>query len=374
MTVEVVLGDILNDKSQTLVNTVNCVGVMGKGIALEFKKRYPAMFEDYKKRCRKGEVEHGVPYHYEDIFGNSIINFPTKDHWRSASRIDDIVNGLDIFINHYKSWNVTSVAFPPLGCGNGGLLWEDVGPLMYRKLSFIDIPVRIYAPYSTPEDHMTCEYLSESMNYNENITGDILRTKITPEKVLLLEVLFRLEKMKYASPVGRTIFQKICYMLTQTGVDLNISFRQGTYGPFSDGARDLIKEFSNCNLITEKKTGSMINIRTGSEFPVVKEQFKEEIRAGDDKIEMVVDLFSRIRSTEQAGEVTTVFYVYSELKSRRPFGKISEEMIFDRVIEWKNYWADEEKLKSVADAVRILTVLRWISVEFSDNLPVSEIV
>jgi len=132
-----------------LVNAVNCVGVMGKGIALEFKKRYPAMFEDYVARCKRNEVRLGEPYLFRDLSGALIMNFPTKDHWRSPSRLKDIDDGLEYFAKHAADWGVTSVAFPPLGCGNGGLAWADVESLMYRNLAELPIEIEIYTPRSS---------------------------------------------------------------------------------------------------------------------------------------------------------------------------------------------------------------------------------
>src|SRR5213079_1244016 len=93
-------GDLFESSAQTLVNTVNCVGVMGKGIALEFKKRYPAMFEDYVVRCRRKQVRLGEPYLFRDLGGTMILNFPTKDHWRSPSHLEDIDEGLEYFAKH----------------------------------------------------------------------------------------------------------------------------------------------------------------------------------------------------------------------------------------------------------------------------------
>ena len=141
-------GDLFTSRAQTLVNAVNCVGVMGKGIALQFKKRYPAMFEDYAARCRRNEVRLGEPYLFRDPCGTMIINFPTKDHWRSFSRLKDIDEGLEYFVKHAADWGVTSVAFSPLGCGNGGLVWSDVEPVMRRALSELPIEIEIYAPYT----------------------------------------------------------------------------------------------------------------------------------------------------------------------------------------------------------------------------------
>src|SRR6185369_10095183 len=139
-------GDLFTSQAQTLVNAVNCIGVMGKGIALEFKKRYPAMFEDYAARCRRNEVQLGKPYVFRDLGGTMIVNFPTKDHWRSPSRLKDIEDGLEYFARYATDWGITSVAFPPLGCGNGGLAWSDVEPLMHRKLGSLPIEIEIYSP------------------------------------------------------------------------------------------------------------------------------------------------------------------------------------------------------------------------------------
>ena len=115
------IGDLFESRAQTLVNTVNCVGVMGKGVAAQFAKRYPTMLQDYKQRCERKAVRLGEPYLFRDLSGASTINFPTKGHWRAASRLADIERGLDYLVAHLPEWGVTSMAMPPLGCGNGGL-------------------------------------------------------------------------------------------------------------------------------------------------------------------------------------------------------------------------------------------------------------
>jgi len=107
------IGDLFESRAQTLVNTVNCVGIMGKGVALEFKKRFPANFKDYAARCERKQVRLGEPYPFRDPAGRLIVNFPTKDHWRSPARLADIERGLDYFVGHYADWGVQSVAMPP---------------------------------------------------------------------------------------------------------------------------------------------------------------------------------------------------------------------------------------------------------------------
>ena len=205
---KILVGDILQSKAQTLINTVNCVGVMGKGIALEFKKHFTEMFEDYVERCERHEVKLGVPYLYKTLLLPQIINFPTKDHWKSVSRISDIERGLQQLLSHYKEWGVTSLAIPPLGCGNGQLEWKAVGPLIYRYARQMDIPVELYAPYGTPPKELTSDFLSQTSPAAHHTSGRTVQSAINPAWVALVEILRRIEAQPYHWPTGRTIFQK----------------------------------------------------------------------------------------------------------------------------------------------------------------------
>jgi O-acetyl-ADP-ribose deacetylase (regulator of RNase III)/GNAT superfamily N-acetyltransferase len=140
-------GDLLGSTMQTLVNTVNCVGVMGKGIAYSFKQQYPEMFLDYQQRCNKKEVHLGKPYVYITKTNRKIINFPTKGHWKNPSTLKDIIDGLRYLAEHAKEWGIVSIAVPPLGCGNGGLSWLAVKPLILEYLNPLKIPMEIYEPF-----------------------------------------------------------------------------------------------------------------------------------------------------------------------------------------------------------------------------------
>ena len=225
------IGNLFESKCSTIVNTVNCVGVMGKGIALDFKKRYPEMFMEYVLKCNRGEVRPGLPYVYQNDDGTSILNFPTKDHWRSPSRLSYVIDGLDWFIENYKKYNIESIAFPPLGCGNGGLSWDVVGPIMYQKLNSLPIQVEIYAPFGTSQKEISREFLS-SQPGEEDVIGRS-NSKVNPKWYLILQVVRELNERKYALMVGRTIYQKICYVLTRNGVDTGFAFSQASYGPYS---------------------------------------------------------------------------------------------------------------------------------------------
>ena len=134
-------GDIFKSHAQVLVNPVNTVGVMGKGIALELKKRYPDMFQAYKDICNKRELKIGsLMLCYEP--DHWVLLFPTKEHWRNPSQIEYIEAGLANFCRTYTEKGITSAAFPRLGCGNGGLNWADVKPVMEKYLQ--DLPIDIY--------------------------------------------------------------------------------------------------------------------------------------------------------------------------------------------------------------------------------------
>ena len=259
-TLKALIGDMFASDMQTIVNTVNCVGIMGKGIAQIFKKEYPAMFEDYARRCARGEVRLGEPYHYQDRAGCSIVNFPTKGHWRAATRLQDVESGLDYFVKRFRSWGITSVAFPPLGCGNGGLEWATVGPLMYSKLRRIGVPVELYAPYGTPASQLSHEFLGANQQMEFEVKGR-RREKLRPEWAALVEVLYELEQQPYANPVGRVIFQKICYILTKQGVDTGFQFERNSYGPFADEVKEAISVLANNNWVMEQQLGRMTALR-----------------------------------------------------------------------------------------------------------------
>lgn len=149
--IKVLVGNLFNSQAQTLVNAVNCVGVMEKGIALQFKIRFPEMYRDYVRRCEQQLVKLGEPYLFTQLFPPWVLNFPTKDHWRSRSKLDSIQQGMDYMLQSYQTWGITSLAVPALGCGEGHLEWNQVGLILYGYLKQMNIPIELYAPFGTPE-------------------------------------------------------------------------------------------------------------------------------------------------------------------------------------------------------------------------------
>lgn len=153
-------GNLLTQEADALVNAVNTHGVMGKGIALQFKQAWPAMYDAYQKACERGEVQVGTMHLWETevAFGpRFIINFPTKRHWRSPSRLEDVELGLIDLARVIRSKGITSVAIPPLGCGNGGLDWTDVKPRIHEALSevAVDTDIVLFSPHGPPAIRLT---------------------------------------------------------------------------------------------------------------------------------------------------------------------------------------------------------------------------
>jgi O-acetyl-ADP-ribose deacetylase (regulator of RNase III) len=362
------IGDLFASEAQTLVNTVNCVGVMGKGVALEFKKRFPAMYEDYVVRCAKGQVQLGKPYLYRELHGPWVLNFPTKGHWRSVSRLADIAAGLEYLMQHYREWGITSLAVPPLGCGQGGLEWRVVGPTLYRYLSQLDIPVELYAPPETPSAQLEpaflvgTETMARATKYGEG--------RIKPAWLALVEVLARIDQELYHWPVGRTSFQKIAYFATDLGIPTGLEYRRGSYGPFAADLKPLITRLVNHGLIREEQLGRMLRVRPGPTYPDAAKACQAELAAWSPIIDRLVDLFLRLQ-TNQAEVAATVHFAARALHSSGS-DKPTEGQILAEVKQWKQKRRPPLKDEQIAQTIRNLNILGWIDAQPSGDLPLPE--
>jgi O-acetyl-ADP-ribose deacetylase (regulator of RNase III)/uncharacterized protein YwgA len=368
--VKVLVGDLFESKCQTLVNTVNIVGIMGKGVALEFKKRFPDMFEDYVKRCSEGKVKLGEPYLYKRLTPPWILNFPTKEHWRSVSNILDIVRGLNYLEQHYKEWGIASIALPPLGCGHGQLEWKIVGPTLYRHIKTLDIPVELYAPLGTPPEELTPEFLSREVE--QAIVSDAsINNKIESGLIAIVEVLSRIEKEPYHRPIGRTMFQKVAYFATELGLKTGLSYSRGSFGPFASDLKFKITKLVNNGLIKEEQLGRMFSVSPGPTFQDAIKIYKEEIQKSQPIVEQLTDLFLRINTTHQAELAATVhFAAQSYQKDRKE--KPSEADVLNVVMEWKQRRKPSFDKAEVAKTIRNLASLGLISVKSSRELTIAE--
>jgi O-acetyl-ADP-ribose deacetylase (regulator of RNase III) len=367
---KVLIGNILQSKAQTLINTVNCVGVMGKGIASEFRKRFPEMFEDYIQRCKRKEVRLGKPYLYKTLVPPQIVNFPTKEHWKSVSKISDIEKGLDYLLAHYKEWGITSLAIPPLGCGNGQLEWRVVGPLIYKRVRQIDIPVEMYAPYGTSPRELTVEFLeSATFAYPSPIVKTV-RSAINPAWVALVEIVNRIERQSYHWPVGRTIFQKIAYVATREGLSTGFQYQKSSFGPFSEDLKNAVTKLINSNLLQEERLGRMFMVKAGPSFEAARRKFLPLLIKWAPIIEKTTDLFMRM-DTSQAEIVATVLYAADTLKKNMDTIP-SETELFDSVMKWKQRRLPPLDKEEVASTIRNLGIIRWLDVKPDSGLPIQE--
>lgn len=218
-----VKGNVLDSEAEALVNTVNLVGVMGKGVALQFKKVYPDNFKDYVKACKNGDIAIGKLFVTEDISVNGrryIINFPTKTTWRKPSEYSYIEAGLDDLVRVLEDKSIKSLAMPPLGAGNGGLHWEKVKGIIEERLSALDIDIDVYEPSFQIAEQMKQE-----------------RAKLTDARALLLYILFDL--VLHGEYVSEFSSEKVCYFLQKFGAEhlFNLTFKPRYYGPYSGKVR-----------------------------------------------------------------------------------------------------------------------------------------
>jgi O-acetyl-ADP-ribose deacetylase (regulator of RNase III) len=230
--IELRTGNLLEADVEALVNTVNTVGVMGKGIALQFKRAFPEMEADYRRACQSGELKPGRMHVYvqrrEDMLSSprTIINFPTKRHWRHPSRLSDIAEGLQDLARVIRERGIRSIAVPPLGCGNGGLDWAIVLPMIKESLGNLeDVRVLVYEPNGAPPP-------SEQINRTR-------KPAMNSHRAALLGLLGRYRELGY--DLTMIEIQKLAYFLQIAGQPLKLRFEKHHYGPYADDLRKVLR-------------------------------------------------------------------------------------------------------------------------------------
>lgn len=362
--------DMFKSRAQTLVNTVNCVGVMGKGIALGFKQRFPEMFDDYVRKCTAREVSLGRPYLFKRTVPPNILNFPTKDHWRSVANLRDIVAGLEYLQQHYKEWGITSLAVPPLGCGEGQLEWKVVGPTLYRYLSLLDIPVELYAPFGTPDEQLQLSFLEQKHDASMPSIRQSQDKRMDSAWIALVEILQQIEREPFHWPIGRVSFQKIAYFATEVGIPTGLTYSRGSYGPYSPDLKKLIARLVNNGLIEEEQFGRMFVVKVGPTFEDAERAYHHELERWKGSLSKIADLFMRMR-TDQAEIAATVHFAYQSLL-RNVKRKPSEIEILSEVMTWKQRRRPPLSKEEVSLAIRNLGMLGWLETKPSKNLPVPD--
>lgn len=220
--IEPTQGNLLRADADALVNTVNCVGVMGKGIALQFKQAFPTNFSQYEQACRKGKMHPGVILTVATgqlVNPRYIINFPTKRHWKGNSRLEDIRAGLPALIAEVKQLGLQSIAVPPLGCGNGGLDWAEVKPLIEAAFAELpDVRVLLFEPQATPQA--------------ETMPVALRKLEMTRARALLIRLMEIYREHDYS--LKRLEIQKLAYFLQESGEAMQLRYVKHQFGPYAD--------------------------------------------------------------------------------------------------------------------------------------------
>lgn len=223
-------GDILKEDTEALVNTVNCVGVMGRGIALQFKKAFPENYKAYALACKREEVQPGRMFVFETgqlTNPRYIINFPTKRHWRGKSRIEDIEAGLKALVVVIRQYDIRSIALPPLGSGLGGLDWSEVRAHIEVALQRLtDVRVIIYEPKGAP--------VTEKMVHNREVPT------MTPGRAALVGLMNRYLGGLLDPFVTLLEIHKLMYFMQEAGEPLRLKYQKGPYGPYAENLRHVL--------------------------------------------------------------------------------------------------------------------------------------
>lgn len=229
--IEYQTGDIIVEDAEALVNTVNCVGIMGRGIALQFKNAFPDNFKAYEAACNRGEVQPGRMFVFETgqlTCPRYIINFPTKRHWRGKSRLSDIEAGLDALASEIKSRGIRSVAIPPLGSGLGGLQWTDVRQRIERALSALpDVSIVVFEPRGAPD--------AWEMVPSREVPN------MTPGRAALVGLIHRYLAGLMDPFVTLLEVHKLMYLMQESGEPLNLRYTKAIYGPYAENLRHVLQ-------------------------------------------------------------------------------------------------------------------------------------
>jgi O-acetyl-ADP-ribose deacetylase (regulator of RNase III) len=295
--IEITRGDLLKSDAEALVNTVNCVGVMGKGVALQFKRAFPENFRIYKRACDAHEVTPGKVLVVDCAPGSTpryIINFPTKVHWRGDSRLAWIQSGLTALIREIRSRGIKSIAVPPLGCGNGGLDWADVRPMI--EAAFASVPgirVLLFEPAGAPSP--------DSMEVRTK------RPRLTRARAILIRLL-----EAYGQVEGRLTkleVQKLAYFLQAAGEALRLQFVKHKYGPYAEKLNFVLQDLEGHYLrgYGDRTVSSQLHLMPGA--VAAADQILRDDHVARERLERVRTLIAGFESPYGMELLATVHWV-----------------------------------------------------------------
>ena len=351
-------GNILTTDAEVLVNTVNTVGVMGKGIALQFKKAFPDNYEAYKKACKDGLLKPGHMFTFKRrTLPNPryIINFPTKRHWKAKSKLTDIKDGLIDLVKEVNNLKAKSVAVPPLGCGLGGLNWAIVYPLM--KEAFANSPNVewiLFEPTGTPE-------VKEMVNRTK-------RPKMTKGRAAVLGLINRYLVPGYDYPVTLLEIQKLVYFLTVSGENLDrVVFEKAYYGPYADVLRHVLEKIDG-HFITgygDGKNGPEVPIKL---LPWAAREAEKYIQSDPSTQKHFNEVVKLIEGFETPFGMELLATVHWVAMHENPEAKVNPQIVLKEIQKWDTRKSNLMQPKQVEIAWKKLKELGW----FDKNHPTTD--
>jgi O-acetyl-ADP-ribose deacetylase (regulator of RNase III) len=315
-------GNLLNAKTDALVNTVNTVGVMGKGIALQFKNAFPHNYKVYKKACAEGALDVGkLLFVKEETLERSswIINFPTKKHWKGNSKYEYIELGLAELVRTIGGYPIRSIALPPLGCGNGGLDWTIVRPMIEKFLASLSIDIIVFEPN---------EAIKEQLQ-KENISAE---GKLTPARAMLLYLMFQYESK--GEPVSLFTANKLAYFLQRKGENLKLKFEAHHYGPYAVQLNHVMQYLNGTYLkgLEQNMAKPFDPLELNYEkLPELKSYVEKNLDPTQRRrLAEVIDLIKGFESTFALELLATVDFVKGENKHE------SVDKVLHKIGDWSN--------------------------------------
>lgn len=333
-----ITGNILDSDAQALVNTVNTMGIMGKGIALQFKEKFPTNFKLYASACKKGEVMIGKMFVVKEntLSGEKIIiNFPTKTTWKKSSEYDYIENGLIDLVEVIKQKQIKSIALPPLGCGYGGLNWTEVKQLINKHLGQLeDVDIQIFEPN---ED-------IKKILQKESLKKDIA---LTPVRAMLLYALFYYEK--HGEPASVFVANKLAYFLNRIGEPMKLEFISWTFGPYAQAIEKVLYALNGKYL---KGLEQMSN-RPFEPLLLNYDRYLEldnyvKSALSDEQKQRLKDLFKVIDGFETALSLETLASI-DFLKHKNP--NITESELLNEIQNWNKRKKETIKKEYISIAI-----------------------
>ena len=348
--INTVQGDLLKADAEAIVNTVNCVGVMGRGIAAQFKKAFPENFKAYKKACDNNELRVGKMFVFklpDDLYSSQkfVINFPTKRHWKGKSKITDIEMGLKALMDEVRKLGISSIAIPPLGCGLGGLDWVEVKPMI--KTAFREIPevdVLLFEPLGAPEP-------KEMLNRTK-------KPKMTVGRASLLGLMKRYLQGLMDTQITLLELQKLMYFMQEAGEPLRLKFIKGLYGPYATNLKNVLHHIDN-HFITGYGDGGDNPEKPLEYLPEAVEEAEKFLASHTDTNEhfdRVVDLIQGFESPYGMELLATVHWLATKDNAK------DIEDVVKKVGEWSSRKAEIIQEKHIKIAYNLLTQKKWLHV------------